>query len=88
MGGAHGFAFAATQAIFHTVGNGANVRLLHDERFVAHQTKARGVGIGQIGLDVHAFWALDTAHQLAFVETPFRVDALLVIGKWLQFCIA
>ena len=59
MRGAHGFAFAATQTIFHTVGNGANVRLLHDERFVAHQTKAGGIGIGQVGLNVHAFRALD-----------------------------
>ena len=49
--GAHRFAFATAQAIFDTVGNGANVGLLHDERFVAHQTKTGGVGIGQVSMN-------------------------------------
>ena len=50
MGGAHRFALAAAQAVLDRTGNRANVALLHDQRLVSHQTKARGVGIGQVGM--------------------------------------
>ena len=86
--GAHGFAFAAAQAVFDAVGNGANVRLLHDERLVPHQTKTGGVGVGQVGLNFHALWTRHMTHQFAFVEAAFGIDALLVISKRLEFGVA
>ena len=75
MGGTHGFALAAAQAIFHTGRNRANVRLLHDQRLVAHQAKAGGVGMRQVG-GVHIVTQTRegrAAQQLAFVETPLGV---------------
>ena len=50
MGGAHRFALATTQAVFHAVGNGTNVRLLHDQGFMPHQSKTGGVGVGQVSI--------------------------------------
>ena len=78
MRGTHRFAFAATQAVFDAAGNRANVRLLHDQRLVSHQAKARRVGIGQIGRQS------GVAQQLAFVETAFRVNPFFVVGEGLQ----
>ena len=74
MGGAHRFAFAATQTVFDGVGNGTNVRLFHDERLVAHQAKAGRVSAAQIGV----------FQQLAFVEPTLGVDAGFVVGKGLH----
>ena len=74
MGGAHGFAFAAAQAIFDRVGNGADVRLLHDQRLVPHEAKTGGIGLAQVGV----------FEQLAFVETTLGIDARFVVGKRLE----
>ena len=48
MGTANRFALAAAQAVFHRVGNRANVALLHDQRLVAHQSEGWRIGIGQV----------------------------------------
>ena len=93
MSGAHRFALAATQAIFDAVGNVANVRLLHDERFMPHQAKTGGVGLGEVGRAA-GFMTCDLAnllagaHQLAAVEVPLGVHAHFVVGKGLQLCVA
>ena len=50
MGSADRLALAAAQAVFHAVGNGADVALLHDQGLMPHQAEAGRVGIGQIGL--------------------------------------
>ena len=47
---AHRLALAATQAVLHRVGDGADVALLHDQRLVAHEPEAGGVGVGQVGV--------------------------------------
>ena len=83
MGGTHGLALATTQTIFDAVGNGAYVGLLHDERLVAHQAKAGGVGLAQAGV-THARLRCIVAQQFALVKTPFRVDALFIVSKGLQ----
>ena len=78
MGGAYRFAFAAAQAVFDRVRDGPDVRLLHDQRLVAHQAKAGGVGLAQVGI----------FQQLAFVEMAIRVDAGFVISKRFEFLLA
>ena len=85
MGRTHGFAFAAAQTILHAVGNGTYVRLLHDQRFMTHQTKTGCVGIGQIG----GAGAADGRfpEQFAAVEITVRVHTSLVLGKGGQFCV-
>ena len=85
MGGADGLAFAAAQAVFHAGGNRANVALLHDQRFMPHQAKAGGVGIGQVGVDG---CIARIAQQFAFVKAAFGVDFGFVVGKGLQLCVA
>ena len=75
MGGAHRLAFAAAQAILDAVGNRADVALLHDQRFMAHQAKRRRVGIAQVGAES---WQV---LQLALVEATFRIDPFLVASK-------
>jgi hypothetical protein len=75
VGGAHRLALAATQAVFHRVGDLADVAALHDQRLVAHQPEARCVGVGQVGLERRV------TQQLALVEAALRVDAQLVGGE-------
>ena len=99
MGGTHGLALAAAQAVLDGVGNGANVRLLHDDGLIAHQAEGRRVGIGQIGKHqrfarraavvalVRRGIPLFVADQLALVEAAFRVHALLVCSKRRQLFI-
>ena len=68
---AHGLALAAAQAVLDGIGNRVDVRLLHDERLVAHQVEAGRLGIAQIA----------AGQQLALVEAPLRIDAILVAPK-------
>ena len=77
MGAAHGFAFAAAQAVFHGFGDFAQVRLLHNQAFKAEQLERRRVGMAQIG----------TAHKFVAVEAALRVDFGFVIPKRLHFFI-
>ena len=86
VGRANRFALTATQTVFDAVSNGTNVRLLHDERLVTHQTKTRCVSLAQVGV-THARLRCVVAQQFAFVKTPFRVDPLLVVGKGLQLSV-
>ena len=79
MGGAHRLALAAAQAVLDAVGNVTNVRLLHDQRLMAHQPEAGGVGVGQISRESRV------AQQLAFVEPAFGVYTQLVVREGLQF---
>ena len=75
MGAAHGFAFAAAQAIFNGVGDFAQMRLLHNQAFKAQQLKRWRVGIAQIC----------AAHQLVAVEAAFGVYFSFVVPKRLHF---
>ena len=86
MGGADWLALATAQTVFHAVGNRTDVRLLHDERLVAHQTKTGGVGLTQISVTNNVLGCI-MAQQFAFVETPLRIDPLLVVGKRLQLSV-
>ena len=86
MGGAHRLAFTATQAVFDGVGDRAYVRLLHDQRFVAHQAEARRVSLTQIR-HAHVVFGRRLAQQFAFVEMTVGVYARFVIRKRLQLCI-
>lgn len=76
VGRADRLALAAAQAILDAAGNRADVALLHDQRFVAHQAEGRRVGIGQIRF--HA----GQVQQLALVEAAFGVYALLVFAEF------
>ncbi len=78
MRGAHRFAFTAAQAILDGAGNIADIALLHDQRFVAHEAKARGIGVGQVSRKSRV------AQELALVEAALRIDAVLVVRKRLQ----
>ena len=75
VGGAHRFALAAAQAVLDAVGNITNVRLLHDQRLMAHQPEAGCVGIGQISREG------GVAQQLALVEAALGVHSVFVVGK-------
>ncbi len=77
MGGAHGLALAAAQAVFYRFGDGAQIGLFHNQRFHAQKLERGRIGVAQIG----AF------HQLAAVEAALRVDARFVIPKRLHFFI-
>ena len=65
---AHGLALAAAQAVLDRIGDRVDVRLLHDERLVAHQIETRRIGVAQIA----------AGQELAAVEMTLRVDAVLV----------
>ena len=52
-------------------------RLLHDQRFVAHQAEARRVRVAQVG----------AREQLARVEAAVRIDALLVRAEFADFVV-
>ena len=60
MGGADRLALAAAQAVLDGIGDRADVRLLHDQRFMSQQAEARRVGAAQIAV----------RHQLVLVEAP------------------
>ena len=77
MGAAHGFAFAAAQAVFHGLGDFAQVRLLHNQAFKAEQLERRRVGMAQIR----------TAHEFVAVEAALRVDFGFVVPKRLHFLV-
>ena len=87
VGRAHRLALAATQAVLDAVGDGADVRLLHDQRLVAHQPEAGRVGMFQVGRVHRCAWLAGNrlAQQLALVETPLRVHPPLVVGEGLEF---
>ena len=94
MGSAHRFALATAHTVLHRIGDLTDVRLLHDQRLVPHQAEAWCVGIGQVGIHQIGFQAAASlrqqgrvAQQFALVETPLRVNALLVFGKRAQFII-
>ena len=78
MGSADRLALAAAQAVLDAVGNVANVRLLHDQRLMAHQPEAGGVGVGQVSRKGRV------AQQLALVEAALGVHAVFVVGERLQ----
>ena len=61
-------ALAAAQAVLDGFGDGADIALLHDERFVSHQAEAGRPGVAQVR----------AGHQLAGVEVAVGVDAALV----------
>src|ERR1700722_20234815 len=75
MRGAYRLATPAAQAVLDSIGNGADVRLLHDEGLVSHQAEARRVGTAQVG----------TRHELAAVEAAVRIDALFVVAEAREF---
>nr|GEU28526.1 hypothetical protein [Tanacetum cinerariifolium] len=79
VGRAHGLALAAAQAVLDAVGDFADIALLHDQRFVAHQAERRRIGIGQVRF--HA----GQVQQLALVEAAFRIDAQLVVAERADF---
>ena len=68
MGRAHGFALAATQAVFHHRRDFADARLLHHNRFATDQVVAWRVGHVEIA----------TAHEFAAVEVACRIDFFFV----------
>ena len=68
MGRAYRLAFAAAQAILDGIGDRADVRLLHDQGFVAQQFEARRVGAAQVA----------SGMSLCLLNRPVGVDALLV----------
>ena len=68
MRGANRLALATTQAVLDGVTDRADVALLHDERFMSHQTKARRPCISQVS----------AGQQLARVEMAVGVNFLLV----------
>ena len=79
VGGTHWFAFAAAQAVFDAIGNGANIALLHDQRFVSHQAKRWRVGIAQISRQFNGI------EKLALVEASLRIDPLFVVAEVAHF---
>ena len=72
MRGTHGFTFATTQTILDRCSDRADVGLLHDQRFCAHQAKRRRVCVAQIGV----------RHEFATVEITVRVDFIFVCTEW------
>src|ERR1700682_6120108 len=72
---AYGLAFAAAQAVLDGVGDGADVRLLHDERLLPEQPETRCVGAAQIR----------TRHELVLVETAAGSDPPFVSAKRREF---
>ncbi len=71
VGAADRLALAAAQAVLDRVADPGDVRLLHDQRFVAEQVEARRIRVAQVR----------AGQQLAGVETAFRIDPSLVIAE-------
>ncbi len=74
---AHWLALAAAQAILDGIGDACDIALLHDQRFVTHQSEARRIRVRHVR----------ARHQLALVETAFRIDGVLVAAKSRRFFI-
>ena len=71
----HGLALSAAETVLDRIRNGANVALLHDQRFITHQAERGCVGPRQIRF----------RHQLALIESSLRIDLSFVGMKRGQF---